>query len=412
MTAGIDIAELPEVLKTWRDFLECRLPVLPGFAEIGRIAELADSILTCGMKLKKQVPPSGVDLPPGCVAVVANISAGLFGGPLSQLLKCLAAVKVRGEFEKNGVSAVAVCYVSGDSPPGFSPWEICLVDRGSKLHCLKSSADGNEVERIFPDGDREALSALKEAFAPGLNVVASCARWFEYLLKDFGVIVVEDGAVAAGRDSGGSEPRCLRQGRELPVAAFVADSLEIGEYVKALPLYEREGIPRPLVWPCPDATISGARSMKTLKRYGLDFTRLFEGKERVMDYVRGTLKSDVPDGLRKLLDEARAVLDELETAAFAARAERSDRVHKARAARITYQLEKIQRHSRGALADKEKAAENRIRKACDFLAPLGRRQQDTLGAAQIPLSYGLAGLHALYERLDIATTNHQLMELI
>ena len=406
MTVGIDIKELPECLEIWRDFLECRLPVLPGSAETGRIAELADSIK------QRSFPSSDIDLPPGYVAVVANVYADPLGGPLSQLLKCLTAVKICAEFEKNGVAAAPVCCVRKDAQPDFLPWEINFVDRGSKLHCLQSAArDEDFFEKIFPDGDRESLSALKEAFAPGTYSVSSCARWLEYLMKDFGVLVIEQGAVAPDHNSGDSEPLCLRQSRELPVAAFVADSSEITEYVKALPLWDRDGLPRPLVWPCPDVTISNARNLKTLKRYGLDFSQLFDGKERVMDYVRVALKSDVPARLQKLRDEAVAVLDELETAVFAARGERSDRIRKARAARIIYQLEKTQKHSRDALADKEKAAANRICKTCDFLAPLGRRQKDVLCAAQIPVSYGRAGLRELYERLDITTPNHQLIEI-
>jgi uncharacterized protein YllA (UPF0747 family) len=353
---------------------------------------------------------SGVALPAGHVAVVANIYAGLFGGPISQLLKCLAAVKLSGELKKSGLVSVPVCRLCGVAPPGFLPWEICLVDRDSKLHYLKSDASETDIERIIPDGDGETLSALKDVFTPGADFVASCARWFEYLLKDFGMLVTAEGAAAPGQDSG-AESRFLRQSRELFVAAFIADSTEIAEYAKALPLWEIGGLPRPLVWPCPDATISNARSLRTLKRYGLDVERLFEGKERVIDCVRETMKSDVPGVLQKLRNEAIAVLDDLETAVFAARAERSDRVRKTRAARIACQLDKIQRHSRAALADKEKAAENRIRKACNFLAPFGRRQQDILCAAQIPVFYGRAGLRALFERLDITTRDPQLIEL-
>jgi hypothetical protein len=130
-----------------------------------------------------------------------------------------------------------------------------------------------------------------------------------------------------------------------------------------------------------------------------------------MEYVREMLKSDVPVRLQKLREETGAVLDELKTAVFAARGERSERIHLSRAARIIYQLEKIQRHSSEALTNKEKAAERRICKACDFLAPLGRRQKDALGGAQIPLYYGRAGLRGLYERLDITTQNHQLIEM-
>jgi len=348
---------------------------------------------------------------PGSVAVIANFYAGLLGGPLSQLLKCLAAVKVCAEFEKSGVTAVPVCWVRQDAPPGFSPWEISFVDRHSKLHHLKSTAredgtsviSGDEIEKIFPDGDRDTLSALKDAFAPDTNLVSSCARWLKYLLKDFGAIVMEDGAPAPNQN----ELQCSRQSRIPPAAAFVADSAEIAEYVNTPPLKASEGVP--LIWPSPDVTVSNAGSLKTLRRYGLDFARLLDGKARVMDYVRETLKSDVPLRLQKLRDETGEILNELGTAIFAARGDHSGRIRASRAARIIYQFDKIQRHSRTALHDKEKAAENRICKACDFLAPRGRRQKDVLGGAQIPVFYGSSGLRALYERLDITTTNHQLI---
>jgi hypothetical protein len=367
-------------------------------------------------------PVSTIGLPPGSVAVATNFYAGLFGGPLSQLLKCLTTVKICVKFEKNGIAAVPVCVVRKEAHPGFSPGEINFIDRGSKLHCLKSSEwekrtpetviDGKEVERlfeeienIFPYGDRDALTALKEAFSPDTDLVSSCALWIKYLMKDFGATIVKYDAFMPDCNSGDSERRC----HTLPVAVFVADFTDIAECDKRQA--EEGGLLQPPGRLCPNVTISNARSLKTLKRYELDYARLVDGKEHIMNYVRETLKSNVPNRLRKLRDETGDVLDELETGAFAASDERSDRTRKTRAARIIYQLEKIQRYSRAALADKEKAAENRIRRACDFLSPLGRRQQDVLGGAQIPLSYGLTGLRKLYERLDITTPDHQLIEM-
>jgi len=144
------------------------------------------------MKIKKDV----TQLPPVSVAVVVNFSAGFLGGPLSRLLKCLTAVKVCEEYEKSGVTAVPVCYVHRDASSGFFQGEINLVDRRSKLHCVKSIG---EIETLFPDGDREVLSALKEAFASDTNPVSSCAHWLRYLLKDYGVSVVEWPEIAAKR---------------------------------------------------------------------------------------------------------------------------------------------------------------------------------------------------------------------
>ena len=360
---------------------------------------------------------SSYDANSGSVAVVTNFYAGLFGGPLSQLLKCLTAVKVCAEFKINGATAFPVCLVRHDTPPGFSPWEINLIDRHSKLHCLKTAGREDagiqgdledieklfaKIEKIFPDGDRETLSALKEAFISDTNIVLSCANWLKYLFKDYGITIVEYDAFMAEKNPCG----IIHKSLSMPVVAIVADTAEIDEYDKTPPKYAVD-TPQPIVRPCPDATIINARSMKTLKRYGLHPREIF-GAPRV--FHEDTAKN-VPERLQKIRDEAAAVLDELETGAFAGRGDRSARIREARAARIIYQLEKIQRHSRNAIANKEKTAESRISKARDFLSPLGRRQQDVLGGAQIPLFYGMAGLRALYERLDITTKNHQLIEL-
>ena len=345
-----------------------------------------------------------LDLPTDSVAVVTNFYAGLFGGPLSQLLKCLTAVKVCEEYKKTGTNAVPVCLVRQDAPPEFTAGEVNFIDRNFKLHCFKTD-NFDEIEKIFPDGDREALSALKEAFASDKNLVSSCVKWLKYLMNDYDVTILEYDAFMMDGNSGAYENHSLT----LPVAAFIADAAEITEYGET-PL-ENDDIPQPLIRLCPDVTVSNARSLKTLKRYGLDFARLFNGKEHVMDCVRETLKSDVPGRLQILRDEAVAILDDLENAVFATRGERSGRIRKARAARIIYQLEKILKHSRAAQIAKEKSAENRISKACDFLAPLGRRQQDVIGGVQIPVYYGPAGLRELYERLDITTSDRQLIEL-
>jgi len=357
-------------------------------------------------ELIKQIsfPAAIVDLPYGSVAVIANYYAGLFGGPISQLLKCLAAVKICAELKTNGIAAVPVCLVRQDAPPGFLPKEINFIDRHSRLHCLKSDGFG-EIEKIFPDGDRETLAALKEAFVSDENLVSSCAKWLMYLLKDYNITIVEYNENMTNKSSGSCEYQSITP----PVAAFVADSAEVEEYGKDP--REHDGVSSPIIRACPNVTIANARSLKTLKRYGLDFERIFDGKERVVNYLREKMKSDVPVRMQKLQDEAAAVLGELEPVMFAERVERSNRIHREREAKIIYQLAKIERHSRNTLADKEKAMENRIFKACDFLAPRGLRQQDALGGAQIPLSYGMAGLRTLFERLDISTSNHQLIEM-
>ena len=365
-----------------------------GTVETNRIQDLACSF--------RSVTNTG--FPDGSVAVIVNFFTSLFGGPLSQLLKCLTAIKVCAELAKAGVAAVPVCWIRPDPPRDFPSRLIYLLDRRYELHRLELSETEpqtvcgssvntlfNEIEKIFPEGcDEETLTALRRAFSPDMDFSSANAAWIEILLKEWGARVWNDTDVSG-------EPICLLQSQTFPVAAVVVDAHEIPAYAGQFPL----------ILPRCRATIISARLRKTLERYNVDFNRLFAGKTRVMESLRSV--HTVPDRLAELTTDVRDCLNNLEI--FDARNARFAKIRKTRGERIVYQLEKTRRHYLNAVAAWEHTADARIHKACNAIAPFSSSQEDVIGGIQIPLRYGQTGLRILYEKLDIRKFEHQLIEM-
>ena len=408
---------------------------IAGVSEIERVPEIVAALRHTAY------PTSDINWPQGHVAVIADFHAGLFGGPISQLLRCLSAIKVCEELKRRGVDATPVCWIRADTTADFSPHEIHLLDHCYRLHRISLNAPNDlhetgtgtaqamvcddrtehlldEIEAIFPSSvavaeNNRAFAALRKAFAPGSNFISANARWTGDLLNHWGMLTMKpdesdsDTVDKELRKTAVSFP--LMQCQKLPVAIIITESRDDSAGITAASLWKHAGVTRPLFWPRAQVTITSARINKFLRRYDLDFTQLFNGSGNIMESVCEKMQSDVPERLQWLETEVRDALKELKV--FDAHDQRSARDGRERGERILYQFEKLRRHTDGALVHKKQTAINRIRKACDFLTPHGRRQEDVLGLLQIPLRYGTTGLQTLYENLDITNFDNQLVEI-
>ena len=128
--------ELPENPRIWTDFVRSRLQFLQPFPTLQDLLERRK-----GLKARPAQGAGLLPFPaagkgqdsapvlkniqrlgrPETVAVVTNFYAGLFGGAVYQVLKCLAAIRICEELEKQGVEAVPVCWFSPQPPPGCPP---------------------------------------------------------------------------------------------------------------------------------------------------------------------------------------------------------------------------------------------------------------------------------------------------
>ena len=468
--------ELPEIPRIWIDFVSSKLSFLPAPREMKKLREIADAVKAQTTKRKRlfQILTNGeiLDsvqrdniqqlLQPESVAVVTNFYPSLLGGHVSQILKCLTAVKVCEELAKDGILSVPVCWVNTAAPLGFSTRSVSLLDDESELHRLQLSEAANPIpgepvpssqapdllQQIEEFGrrtyDTEALEILRAVLAPSTPFPSPSARLAAALMKEWRLIVLDDGApgfksildeafipirsqtqeiqsllqkraaelAASGyfeAFSEGSVPACLIPSLVLPAIACVIDPHEVYGYAKALPILDAASMPRPAAWPQASATILDARSRRILERYDLSLHQLYSGEEEVVKKIMEALPNSMPEKIKRLKLEVETRVAEL-AAMASAESEFADSA-KSCGGKVLYQLEKVQTQFEAAIQRKQQAVRHQIHKACNFLAPNQGIQEMELAGIQIPLRYSRSGLRSLYEKLDVMEFEHQLIAM-
>jgi len=446
--------ELPGIPRIWLDFLKSQMSELPVLYSIQSLAAQADSVrsrriedlirILAGADAKSSQFLKNLQAlsQPKAVVVVTEIDAGLFGGPLAQILKCLTTIRLCEELANYAVNAVPVAWVSTNSPQ----YSVRLIDADGEMQSLAVSPTDVIPDRIpdvilkiqeFGGGTLKPgiLDLLKSVFLPGKSFSRASAELFSALLSEWGMIVIDPTApeflpnviealapVRARARPIESEqssqsrhvvsllhasvvPDHLTVSSVLPVLAFVIDPFEISALVRLLPAFDETGLPRPAVWPRASLTFGDARSRRTFSRYHLDLPQLFSGGDKVLRGVMQAIPHSALEKFDRLKLEVQTRVAEL---GLPADSEISDTAASCRD-RIVYQLEKLRAHLESALSMKEKTASRQIQKACNLLAPYGQTQERELAGIQIPLNYSHAGLRFLYEKMDILKFEHQLI---
>jgi uncharacterized protein YllA (UPF0747 family) len=379
--------------------------------------------------------------------VVTEIKASLFGGSLSQMLKCVTAVKLSRELEKRKIPAVPVCWI-GCAPPGdLRALSVTLLDSQGELHRLQLENGGAEssaanplpekriaglletVEALGRGGfDAEILGILHSAYSPGRTLAAATAHLISALMKEWGMIVLDpqtprleplmDEKRGVARDrarrtagprqsSTGCASEFLEQSMIFPVAANVMGPGELGPFLEVLPAFDELDLPRPVAWPHPGATILDTRSCRTLEKYGLRIQELFSGESELTEKIKRAISRSASRKLDDLAREIRPrmeVLGNLLPAAGDILVTRNSCMEK-----ILYQIGKMRERFEAACARKEEAAERRIRRACNLLAPEGQAQEKGLSGILFLLRHSRSMLRLLYDKLDVLRFEHQLL---
>jgi hypothetical protein len=335
---------------------------------------------------------------PGAVVVLADLSPGLFGGPISQVLKCLTAIKVGEQLVARSINAVPVAWVHPQASSEFPGQSITLLDDRAEIHSLKLSVAGTIPESIsglltqisdLGKGtfDPEMLDIMGDSFLPGRSPASATACLFSGLTRDFGMIGMDPSDF----------PIPLTGTEILPVLARVAGPLDSITHAS----------PQALIWPPVSATIGDTRSRRTFEKYHLDLSQLYQGESDLLDHFRRGLPRA---GLEKLEDlhlEVDTRIADLQSLVPGG-TEFSQAAGLCRE-KVLYQINKLRHLVDAALKSKEQTATRRIRKACNLMAPNRKLQERELAGIHIPLTYSLAGLRELYEKLDIMNVEHQLI---
>jgi uncharacterized protein YllA (UPF0747 family) len=446
--------ELPEIPPIWLDFLNSKLPFLPAVYEMQMLSDRARDIhsrMTEAGKIQilsdarasffAQMPDNMQRLhQSGSVAVIAQLQPGLLGGPISQILKCLTAIRICEELAKQGIAAVPIGWINTDVPLDFPTGIIHLLDGESGLHCLtlgrsetidigvNDPLPQNQVEELLSQirdlgqgtFDIETIEIIQSTFVPGSSLSSASANLLAALMKEWEMIFVD--AAAPSIQSILSQARATLPIRAenpvlewmvpslvMPVMACVVDPYEIQTYAHMLPIFDELDLPKPMAWPQVSATILDARSRRFLDRLKLNLGRLYSGEEAIAGRIRDALPRSASDQLDNLKRDVEMTMAEVDTLSPAG----SEFAKTANACRekIVYQLQKLRNHCVDAANRQETVMRRQIHKLCNSLAPNRRMQERELGGIQIPLRYSRAGLRSLYEKLDILNLEHQLISM-
>jgi uncharacterized protein YllA (UPF0747 family) len=446
--------ELPKIPPNWFDFLNSKLTFLPAFYELPVPSERIDVI---GRRMAKnevfhklidelasefaQAPDNLQRLSqPGAVAVTTCLRGSLFGGPLSQTLKCFTTIRACEELAIYGVKAVPVGWFVETSPAGFPVDSIQLLDQESEIHLLQirkseeaGAASGapfswNRMEELLLQiealgrgtFDRRVLDEIRSAFVQGATLSSASANLLTGLMKEWGMIFLDAGKpwvqsvlTSMGDAIQGGAVEAISplsaQNLVMPAIACVADPFEVQAYGHMLRQFDEHDLPKPMIWPQCSATITDSRSRRILSRLNLDLDQLYSGEESIVTEIRNAMPRAPLEKLEGLKSEARMRMDTasalcLPESEFAKTADACTN-------KIVYQLQKLLDRCRETQKNRERVIRRQIHKVCNFLAPNGSLQEMELGGIQIPLRYSRGGLRSLHQKLDIRNLEHQIISL-
>jgi len=394
----------------------------------------------------------------GSVAVVADVEADLFGGALSQFLKCLTAVKVSRELSRHAIEAVPVCWIRSPRSAQRSPGGLVrILDDKSEMHRLSlPSGPGDSfdqvsdmIRRIENIGkgrfDPETLGILKAAYHRDAAWVSACGDLFTALMDAWGLVTLDADAAgvkpelyeacaplidgylnrdgSAGGDCTGTNAEnaarlhCREkaagyyiQSSLFPVFARIVDPEEIAACRDAHGGFPSLGLVPPITWPASSATVVDSRRRKILKKYNIRVRDLLNGEEAVTRLLSRTL--DYPSIGMKLESLKMAVERQVADLNGPGMDGRRFRKAKERCRKhVVYQLDKMNDRTGEARKVKQEVMRRQIGRASGLLAPDGKRQEEGLAGIALPLLYSRSILSFLYENLDILKFEHQLIDL-
>ena len=365
---------------------------------------------------------------PESVVVLTNFCPSLFGGPAFQLFKCLTAIKVCEELARHKLQAVPVCWISGEMPRAFSRWSTRILNNESEICSLdlehqelSDRLPGGKIEALLAlieesgrgNYDTEVLEILRSSFSPETTLAGACARLVAALMKEWGLIVLDPHSLDL-EDAGGAAmlsalPASGLQCSLLPVIATIIDPFEVDVFAGAQSFLRDRNLVGPMAWPQASATVLDSRSRRILDRYGLDLKRLYAGADAIITGILDAMPRGASEKLGKLkleTEERIAALNTLRpadgTLCGVADSERD---------KIVFQLDRLKGNFEAACKRKEEMVRRQISKTCNSLAPNGRIQERELGGIQMLLRYSCAALRPLYEKLDILSLEHQLIDM-
>ncbi|MDH4271955.1 MAG: bacillithiol biosynthesis cysteine-adding enzyme BshC [Candidatus Aminicenantes bacterium] len=205
--------------------------------------------------------------------------------------------------------------------------------------------------------------------------------------------------------------RPIYQDTLLPTVVCVCGPGEIAYFAQMKGVYERFGLPMPVIYPRKSLTVVEKKIGRILAKYSLDIPDLWGGADGI---IRRLGKNGIPEPLGRALSLAASHLEQdfeslvRDVAAFEPTLKES--AHLARR-KMDQQLRFLEKKIVRAAKKRNDNEVGQIRKAGDNLYPNGHLQERVFNIVPYLLKYGPAFVDKLDEAIDLEAHDHQMLRI-
>ena len=263
------------------------------------------------------------------------------------------------------------------------------------------------------------------------NVVRSVTRATADDIADLGLdVTIDPGATLMFEISGGrrnaladGQPlgradnlspgailRPLWQDACLATIASVVGPGELSYLAVAGPLYQKLGVPQPVLVPRASMTLVEPSLAKLMLRYRWDLPDLKEGPDRLAKTLPLDEQSAVEEGLDDLSNLARSRLQELANAIREADASMLGAFERTEG-KVVEELQKLLVKLRNSRQNRQGTGQRQVRRLCNNLMPKGRLQERVLPILPFLVAHGEALGDQILLAADPFATAHIVLEL-
>ncbi|MGB8960090.1 MAG: bacillithiol biosynthesis cysteine-adding enzyme BshC [Candidatus Aminicenantales bacterium] len=205
--------------------------------------------------------------------------------------------------------------------------------------------------------------------------------------------------------------RSVYQDSLLPTVAYVGGPGEIAYFAQLKGVYERFGLPMPVIYPRKSLTVVERKIGRVLAKYHLDIPDLWGGADGI---IRSLGEGGVPQPLSRAVGLAASHVEQdfepiiRDAGAFEPTLKASAELSRGK---MVQQLRFLEKKIVQAAKKQNDIAVGQIRKAGDHLYPHGHLQERVLNIVPFLLKYGPAFVDKLDETIDLDVYDHQILTL-
>ena len=197
----------------------------------------------------------------------------------------------------------------------------------------------------------------------------------------------------------------------LPTVAYVGGPGEVAYFAQMKGVYEKFGLPMPVIYPRKSLTVVERKIDRVLAKYHLDIPDLWGGADGI---IRNLGENGVPEPLGRALSLAASHVEQdfepiiRDVAAFEPTLKESAQLSRGK---MVQQLRFLEKKIVQAAKKRSDIAVGQIRKAGDHLYPNGHLQERVFNIVPYLLKYGPAFMDKLDEAIDLDAHDHQILTM-